>query len=93
MARQARLIIVRGVVQGVGFRYFVQRTGKKLGLTGDVRNLPEGAVQIIAEGAAHKLEEFAEEVRRGPSMARVERFEMHEIAVTDRYATFMLEGW
>jgi len=81
------------MVQGVGFRYFVQRIGKKLDLVGDVRNLPDDTVEIFVEGPPHQLEEFTGEVRRGPSMAHVERLDIHDMPATGRYSTFMIEGW
>ena len=93
MARQARRIVVHGLVQGVGFRYFVQRTGNRLNVTGDVRNQPDATVEIVVEGTPARLEKFIGEVRNGPPMARVERLEIHEVAVSDRYPTFLIEGW
>ncbi len=93
MAKLGRSIIVYGMVQGVGFRYFVQRLGKRLGLTGNVSNLPDGTVEIVAEGDAGPLDEFVREVEKGPSMARVERLDVRNIAVSGRYSTFMIEGW
>ena len=92
MVKLARRIIVHGMVQGVGFRYFVQRIGKRHGLTGDVRNLPDATVEIVAEGPTGEMEEFVREVRKGPPMAWVERLEIHEIPATNRYPTFMIEG-
>ncbi len=93
MASQARRIIVHGMVQGVGFRYFVQRVGKRLGLTGDTRNLPDSTVEIVVEGTPEPVEEFIREVRKGPPAAHVDRLEIHGIAVSGRYPTFMIEGW
>ncbi len=93
MAKLGRSIIVYGMVQGVGFRYFVQRLGRRLGLTGNVSNLPDGTVEIVAEGDAGPLDEFAREVEKGPPMARVERLDVRNIAVSGRYPTFMIEGW
>jgi acylphosphatase len=93
MVESARRIIVRGRVQGVGFRAFVQRAGKRLGLTGDVCNLPDASVKIVVEGTAEVLEEFIREVRKGPPASRVERLEIHDIAVSGRYPTFLIEGW
>jgi acylphosphatase len=81
------------MVQGVGFRYFVQRVGNRLGLVGDVRNLPDATVEIFVEGLPHQLEEFTGEVLRGPSMAHVERLDIHDMPVTGRYSTFLIEGW
>ncbi len=93
MVKLARRIIVHGMVQGVGFRMFVQRMGMRHGLTGDVRNLRDSTVEIVAEGPFDEMEAFIRAVRKGPSMAYVERLEIHEIAPTDRYATFMIEGF
>ncbi len=93
MVKLARRIIVHGMVQGVGFRMFVHRVGKRHGLTGDVRNLHDGTVEIVAEGPSDGMEEFIEEVREGPSMAYVERLEIHEIAPAGRYQTFTIEGF
>lgn len=93
MANLARRIVVHGRVQGVGFRYYVQRVGKQLGLTGNVCNLPDSTVEIIVEGPAETVEEFIRGVRKGPSIALVERLEIQNTAVTDRYPTFMIEGW
>ncbi len=93
MAVLARRIIVHGMVQGVGFRNFVQRIGKRHGLTGNVSNLPDATVEIIAEGPAGEMEEFIREVRKGPPMAYVERLEIHEMPPADCYPTFMIEGF
>jgi acylphosphatase len=93
MAIAARRIMVRGMVQGVGFRYFVQRAGRRLGLTGNVCNLPDSTVEIFVEGSLPKIEEFIAEVRRGPSMARVERLEIEETVPSGRHSNFLIEGW
>jgi acylphosphatase len=65
--------VVHGDVQGVGFRYFVQRRAQETGLAGWVRNLPDGSVEIQAEGERAALERFLEQVSRGPGLAAVER--------------------
>ena len=67
--------IVRGDVQGVGFRYFVQRTAHQLELRGWVRNNDDGTVELIAEGDRDRLEQLERAVRQGPRMARVDRVE------------------
>ncbi|MFW5868547.1 MAG: acylphosphatase [Armatimonadota bacterium] len=64
---------VHGRVQGVGFRYFTQREAQKLGLSGWVRNLRSGEVEIAAEGSKKDLQAFLSSVRKGPPMAWVER--------------------
>jgi len=65
-------VAVSGRVQGVGFRWFVQREGCFLGLGGWVKNLPNGDVAVVAEGPRHKLEKFLRSVRLGPSLSRVD---------------------
>lgn len=67
---------VTGVVQGVGFRWFVRERARRLGLAGWVRNLPDGSVEVSASGDAGQLELLRGELVRGPNGARVE-------AVTD----------
>ncbi len=62
-----------GRVQGVGFRWFTVTTARELGLRGSVRNLPDGAVEVHAEGAAEGLAALRGRLERGPSAARVER--------------------
>jgi acylphosphatase len=67
--------LVQGRVQGVGFRYFVQREADALGATGFVRNLPDGAVEVVAEGAEATLAQLEARLREGPSFARVSAVE------------------
>jgi acylphosphatase len=64
-------IVVKGLVQGVGFRYFVYRVATKLGLSGSARNLYNGDVEIVAQGERSALEEFIREVKVGPRAAHV----------------------
>ena len=68
------LVVVRGRVQGVGFRYFVLKRARERGLKGQVRNRPDGAVEAEAEGARAALESWLEQLRQGPTGARVEAF-------------------
>lgn len=63
--------LIAGRVQMVGFRAFVVGRAEARGLTGWVRNLAGGQVEVVAEGDRRELEEFLEELRRGPSGARV----------------------
>lgn len=63
--------IVHGRVQGVFFRGFTHRQAWELGVTGFVRNLPDGTVEVVAEGQQDTLEELLERLRVGPSGARV----------------------
>ena len=63
---------VSGLVQGVGFRWFVREKARRLGLSGWVRNLPDGSVEVIAAGEGAQLELLKEELRRGPPGAVVD---------------------
>jgi len=66
---------VSGKVQGVGFRNFVLRNARRLGLKGYVSNLPDGTVEIVAEGHEEMLNYLLQAVRRGPPLAYVENVE------------------
>ncbi|HLJ61860.1 MAG TPA: acylphosphatase [bacterium] len=62
---------VSGRVQGVGFRYFTQHAARRLGLDGYVRNLPDGRVEVFAEGGRRALESLVSTLRQGPAGAWV----------------------
>ena len=64
-------IIVRGVVQGVGFRVYTQQEARRLGLRGYVRNRSDGAVEIVAEGNAPAIDRLIAWVKHGPPAAVV----------------------
>jgi acylphosphatase len=65
-------IWVRGRVQGVGFRAYVQQAGAMFGLTGWVRNIGWSELETLAEGPRPQVEQFVEAVKRGPSVSRVD---------------------
>lgn len=66
-------VIVRGRVQGVGYRAFAIDRARQLGIVGYVRNLPDGrTVEAVAEGPRETLERFVDHLRRGPYAARVD---------------------
>ncbi len=67
----AKLFRVRGRVQGVGFRYFVNQTAGALGLRGWVRNDDDGSVEVYAVGTSAQLSELAGYLRKGPRWAEV----------------------
>lgn len=70
---EARRVIVRGRVQGVGFRWFVVRNAQALGVRGSVRNRPDGTVEAILRGErSEDVEALIDRIREGPSTARVE---------------------
>lgn len=64
--------IVRGRVQGVGFRFYVLREARRLGLAGLVRNRPAGEVEVFAQGGRPSLRELESLLRRGPLLSRVD---------------------
>jgi acylphosphatase len=67
---------VRGRVQGVGFRWFVRVSARRLGLSGWVANAPDGSVEIAASGDQAKLDELRQIVGRGPDGAHVEEVDV-----------------
>jgi acylphosphatase len=75
---QARRFFVRGRVQGVGYRWFVQRAAADLGLDGYARNLEDGRVEVYAVGPENKLDELSGLLRIGPRMADVRDVEQQE---------------
>jgi len=69
--KQSRRYFVSGTVQGVGFRYFTQHAARKLRLSGYVKNLADGRVEVFATGTAAQHEELRGALRRGPAFANV----------------------
>ena len=65
-------IVVRGMVQGVGFRFFTEHVARLGGVGGWVRNRYDGSVEIEAEGDDEELDAFLREIRKGPRMSRVD---------------------
>jgi acylphosphatase len=74
-------IIASGLVQGVGFRFFVHRHASCLGLKGFVRNIYSGDVEIEVEGDRSFIAELIKEVRVGPRAARVREVRVREVSV------------
>lgn len=76
--------IISGRVQMVMYRDFVQRKARGLGVVGTVKNLPDGTVEVIAEGEKEVLEKYIRKLRRGPLLSRVEdvRVEWRELLGT-----------
>ena len=83
--------VVYGHVQGVFFRAFVSRRATELGLTGYVRNLPDGeAVEVQAEGERNKLEQLIGHLRIGPPAAMVKRVAANWSEYTGSYSGFRI---
>ena len=68
--------IVHGMVQGVGFRYYVQRRATSIGVKGWIRNMPDGTVATVAEGSEMELNEFLYMLRKGPSFSHVTKVDV-----------------
>jgi acylphosphatase len=77
-------------VQGVGYRYFATHTASLIGVTGYVRNLDDGNVEVYAAGTAEQLSELAAALHRGPRWADVRGVEEQEAAV-QQYASFEIK--
>ena len=75
----ARRYIVKGRVQGVGFRYFAHRVAEALGIRGWVKNLPNWAVEVYVEGDENPMEQFLTGIKKGPSLGLVEDVEVGEV--------------
>ena len=89
--RVARRFVVSGRVQGVGFRYFTQDTARREGVTGWVRNLPDGRVEAIADADADAGSCLERALRTGPRGARVDRVYVDDEDPTGKYATFSVK--
>lgn len=93
MSQNARLsATVYGVVQGVGFRYFVRKRARFLGLVGYARNLISGnAVDVVAEGDRTSLEHLLSDLRKGPPGSEVEDVQVFWQPFEGNYSTFEIK--
>jgi acylphosphatase len=89
---QARRFVVRGRVQGVGFRWFVEREAHMLGIAGWVRNNADGSVEVLAMGSHDQLLGLRSRLRQGPRAARVDDVEESEVRPIAGLDTFRIEG-
>lgn len=89
--RVARRFVVSGRVQGVGFRYFTLEVARRANLSGVVRNLPDGRVEVLAEGEAPSIDQLEARLRQGPSRARVSHVEIDGLPVTGRDSGFQID--
>ena len=91
-AIQARRFFVRGRVQGVGFRWFVEREAHILGIAGWVRNNHDGSVEVLAQGTRDQLSGLRSRLREGPRASRVDNVEESEAQPTAGLVSFRIEG-
>lgn len=84
-------IIVSGKVQGVGYRYFSQMKAVQYGVKGWAKNLPDGSVEIIAQGNKNQLDPFIEELRKGNPFSKINHLDITEMEQTEPYHSFTIK--
>jgi acylphosphatase len=87
---RATRLLIRGIVQGVGYRFFARRTARAMGVRGTVRNLPDGRVEAVAAGSPDSLAVFIGELRRGPSGSRVDGIEATDAEMDDQVSGYSI---
>jgi acylphosphatase len=87
----ARRFLISGLVQGVGYRYFAQRSAAKHQVKGYVRNLPDGTVEALVQGAERSVNDFRDDLAAGPRYSRVDHIEELVVEPDAAYATFRIE--
>lgn len=88
----ARKFLIRGLVQGVGFRFFTQRSASRHQVTGYVRNLPDGRVEVWAQGTREKsVEAFKHDLTAGPRFSKVEEIEEIVLEPDRTFSSFRIE--
>ena len=88
----ARRFVVRGRVQGVGFRWFVEREAHILGIAGWVRNRTDGTVEVLAVGTRDQLSGLRSRLQEGPRAARVDDVEESEAKAVAGLNSFRIQG-
>ena len=83
-------VLIGGRVQGVAYRFYAEKYAGRLGLTGWVRNLEDGRVEVLAEGSAERIADFLERLREGPRLARIEQFDARREPATGEFTDFRI---
>lgn len=83
-------VTVKGLVQGVGYRYFCHKKAMEYGITGYARNLYNGNVEVVAKGEKGMVTEFVRELKIGPSRSRVSAVDIEECELTAEYNEFSI---
>lgn len=89
---EAKRYLVRGRVQGVGFRWFVEREAHMLGIAGWVRNNHDGTVEVLAQGSREQLSGLHSRLREGPRAARVDSVDVVVAEPTAGLSSFRIQG-
>lgn len=89
---RARRFVVRGRVQGVGFRWFVEREAHMLGVSGWVRNNADGSVEVLAMGTREQISGLRSRLQQGPRAARVDAVEEKDAQPVAGLKSFRIEG-
>ena len=87
----ARKFLISGEVQGVGFRFFAQRSSARHQVRGYIKNLEDGRVEVLAEGSAKAVEEFRLDLAAGHIHSRVDYIEELVLEPSGRYPAFRIE--
>jgi len=88
----ARRLLVRGRVQGVGFRWFVEREAHILQIAGWVRNNPDSTVEVFAQGTREQLAGLHSRLREGPRAARIDEVEISDAEPVTGLSSFQIRG-
>jgi acylphosphatase len=91
-ATEARRFLVRGRVQGVGFRWFVEREAHILGIAGWVRNNSDSSVEVLAMGTREQLSGLRSRLQEGPRAARVDDVQESDAKLVSSLKKFRIEG-
>ncbi len=83
-------VFASGRVQGVAYRFFAEKYAGRMGITGWARNLPDGRVEVLAEGIGENIEAFLERLREGPRLAWVDGFVVRREAATGEFPDFQV---
>lgn len=83
-------MIISGRVQGVGFRYFARDIASEMNLTGYVKNMHDGRVEIEAQGDSELLKIFVEKIRVGPQLSRVTSYTTSDMCIVENESEFIV---
>jgi len=87
----ARKFVISGAVQGVGYRFFAQRSAARHQVRGYVKNLDDGRVEALAEGPEKSVEEFKHDLTAGPRYSQVDHLEETVLEPSGAYPAFRIE--